>query len=292
MPLRPRRSVLYMPGANARALEKARSLPADALILDLEDAVAPDAKAQARQHIVTAIRAGGYGQRELIVRVNGLNTAWGADDVAAVANCGADALLFPKIETPEQVLAAVAAVDAAGATHLPLWIMAETPRGILNIDAIAGASPRLAGIVLGTSDLAKDLRARHTPDRLAFLTSLSLCLLAARAHGLDCLDGVHLALDDEAGFRAACVQGRDLGFDGKTLIHPKQIAVANEVFAPAPEHIDHARRLLAAWETARAAGQGIAVVDGRLVESLHIEEAERVLALAAAIQTLDAASCE
>ncbi len=285
---RPRRSMLYMPGSNARALEKARSLPADALILDLEDAVSPDAKVQARERIVATVSQGGYGYREVIVRVNGLNTPWGRDDVAAIATCGADAVLFPKVEAPEQVLEAVAALDAAGApAELPVWIMAETPRCMLRIDAICAASPRLAGIVMGTSDLAKELRARHTPGRLPFLTSLGLCVLAARAYGLDILDGVHLDLDDEAGLRAACEQGRDLGFDGKTLIHPKQIDPANEVFAPSQQEMETAEVLIAAWEEARVAGKGVVVVNGKLVENLHVEEAQRVLAVAEAIRAME-----
>ncbi|MCP5425938.1 MAG: CoA ester lyase [Gammaproteobacteria bacterium] len=287
MQLRPRRSVLYMPGANARALEKARTLPADGLILDMEDAVSPDAKATAREQIVAAVTQGGYGSREIIIRVNGLETAWGHDDVAAVANIGAGAILFPKVETPDQIHAAVAALDKAGApANLPIMIMAETPRGILNINAIAGASPRLVCIVMGTSDLAKELRVRHTPERTGFLTSLSLCVLAARAHNLDILDGVYLDLKNEAGFRAACEQGRDMGFDGKTLIHPNQVAVTNEVYAPAEKDIENAREMISAWEQARAEGKGVAVVNGKLVENLHVDEARRTLAVAEAIRAM------
>lgn len=287
MQLRPRRSVLYMPGANARALDKARTLPADALILDLEDAVSPDAKEGARRQVVEAVAQGGYGRREVIVRVNGLNTPWGKDDVAAVASSGADAILFPKMESPEQVQAAVEALDTAGGLpDLPVWIMAETPRGMLHIDAIAGASPRLAAIVMGTSDLAKELRVRHTLDRTGLITALSLGVMAARAHGLDILDGVYLDLSDDQGFRAACEQGRDMGFDGKTLIHPKQVGLANEVFAPAAKDVENARRLIEAWEQAKAGGKGVAVVDGKLVENLHVEEARRTLAVAEAIQAL------
>jgi citrate lyase subunit beta/citryl-CoA lyase len=287
MQLRPRRSVLYMPGANARALEKARTLAADGLILDMEDAVSPDAKATAREQIVAAVTQGGYGPREIIIRVNGLETAWGHDDVAAVARVGAGAILFPKVESPEQIHAAVAALDKAGApADLPIMIMAETPRGILNINAIAGASPRLVCIVMGTSDLAKELRVRHTPERTGFITSLSLCVLAARAHNLDILDGVYLDLKNDAGFRAACEQGRDMGFDGKTLIHPNQLAVANEVFAPAEKDIENAREMISAWEQARAEGKGVAVVNGKLVENLHVEEARRTLAVAEAIKAM------
>lgn len=287
MQLRPRRSILYMPGANARALDKARTLAADGLILDMEDAVSPDAKELARQQIVEAVTQGGYGPREIIIRVNGLSTPWGKDDVKAVAKVRAGAILFPKIESAAEVQAAVQALDEAGAPpELPIWIMAETPRGILNIQAIASASPRLTGIVMGTSDLAKELRVRHTPDRIGFITSLSLCVLAARAYGLDIMDGVYLDLKNEAGFRTACEQGRDMGFDGKTLIHPNQLAVANEVFAPAPQDVENAGAIIEAWEQARREGKGVAVVNGKLVENLHVEEARRTLAVAEAIKAM------
>lgn len=285
-PIRPRRSVLYMPGANARALDKARTLDADALILDLEDAVAPDAKAQAREQVAAALREGGYGRRECIVRVNALDTPWGLDDVRAVAQAGADAVLLPKVESPAQLAALAQALDAAGApADLPLWAMAETPLGFLRLDAIAGGHARLAAIVVGTSDLVKDLHARHTPSRDETLLARSLAVMAARAHGLAVLDGVHLDLNDDAGLQDACRQGRDQGFDGKTLIHPRQIAAANAAFAPTPEELDTARKRLDAWKAAQAEGKGVAVVDGALVENLHASEAERVLALAAAIQT-------
>lgn len=284
-PIRPRRSVLYMPGANARALDKARTLDADALILDLEDAVAPDAKAQARAQVAAALREGGYGRRECIVRVNALDTPWGLDDVRAIAQAGADAVLLPKVESPAQLAALAQALDAAGApADLPLWAMAETPLGFLRLDAIAGGHARLAAIVVGTSDLVKDLHARHTPSRDETLLARSLAVMAARAHGLAVLDGVHLDLNDDAGLQDACRQGRDQGFDGKTLIHPRQIAAANAAFAPTPEELDAARKRLDAWKAAQAEGKGVAVVDGALVENLHASEAERVLALAAAIQ--------
>lgn len=284
-PIRPRRSVLYIPGANARALDKARALDADALILDLEDAVAPDAKAQARAQVAAALREGGYGRRECIVRVNALDTPWGLDDVRAIAQAGADAVLLPKVESPPQLAALAQALDAAGApADLPLWAMAETPLGFLRLDAIAGGHARLAAIVVGTSDLVKDLHARHTPSRDETLLARSLAVMAARAHGLAVLDGVHLDLNDDAGLQDACRQGRDQGFDGKTLIHPRQIAAANAAFAPTPEELDAARKRLDAWKAAQAEGKGVAVVDGALVENLHASEAERVLALAAAIQ--------
>jgi len=273
-----------MPGANARALEKARSMPADCLILDLEDAVAPDGKAVARERIASAVTEGGYGPRELIVRVNGLNTPWGADDVAAMAQLPIDAVLFPKVDAPDDVVEAVGALDAGGApADLPVWIMAETARCILRIDAIAGAHDRLAAVVMGTADLAKETRVRDTADRIGFITALSLCVMAARANGLDVLDGVHFDLNDEGGLRAACTQGRDMGFDGKTLIHPKQIAAANDVFGPSEGEVENARQIVTAWGQARAEGLGVVVVNGRLVEQLHVDEAKRILALAKAI---------
>ena len=286
--VRPRRSVLYMPGSNARALDKARSLPADGLILDLEDAVAPEAKDQARAQVIAAVVAGGYGGRELVVRVNAADTAWGQADLVAAARAPAHAVLLPKVEHPDQVRAAEAALVAGGAPPgLALWCMIETPLGVLRAEAIAGASKRLACLVMGTSDLAKDLHAAHTPDRLPMLASLGLCLLAARAHGLAILDGVHLDLNDDAGFAASCRQGRELGFDGKTLIHPKTIAAANAAFAPGPDEIAQARRIIAAHQEAALQGKGVVVVDGRLVESLHVENANRVVALAQAIAALD-----
>lgn len=282
--IRPRRSVLYMPGANARALDKARSLDADALILDLEDAVAPDAKAQAREQVAAALTAGGYGRRECIVRINALDTPWGLDDVAAIARAGADAVLLPKVQSSAQLHALADALDAAGAPpDLPLWAMAETPLGFLRLDAIAAGHPRLAAIVVGTSDLVKDLHARHTPGREETLLARSMAVMAARAHGLAVLDGVHLDLHDDAGYAATCRQARDQGFDGKTLIHPKQIAAANAAFAPTDDEVALARKRLDAWRAAQAEGLGVAVVDGALVENLHAQEAERVLALAAAI---------
>lgn len=287
MPIRPRRSVLYMPGSNLRALGKARSLPVDGVILDLEDSVAPEAKDLARRQVAETTRAGGFGNREVIVRVNALETRWGADDVAALAQCGADAMLFPKIQSPADVQAAVAILDRNGAPKdLPIWIMAETPRCMLNIDAIAGASPRVQCIVAGTSDLTRELRARHTPNRDGVFGALSLIVLAARAYGLDVLDGVYLDLEDDAGFAYACEQGRNMGFDGKTLIHPKQVATANRCFAPNAKELDSARAVVEAWAEARKAGKGICVVNNRLIEKLHVEESERLLELKAAIDAL------
>ncbi len=281
---RPRRSVLYVPGANARALAKARELPADGLILDLEDAVAPSAKEEARWAVLEALRAGGFGRREMVLRVNGSGTPWGEGDLAAAARSGADAVLLPKVEGAGDVRRAERALrEAGGPPGQALWCMIETPRGVLRAEEIAAASPRLACLVAGTSDLVKDLRARHTPGRLEVLWSLSLVVLAARAHGLSALDGVHLDLDDPAGFEAACRQGRDLGFDGKTLVHPRTIEAANRAFAPSPEEVAMASRVVAAHAEAEAAGKGVVAVDGRLVEALHVEEACRVLALAEAI---------
>lgn len=286
---RPRRSLLYMPGANTRALEKGRSLPADGLILDLEDAVAPDAKPAARDNILAALRQGGYGRRELVVRVNGLETDWGRDDLRAMAGSGADAVLLPKVESAAMVREAEAVLVEAGAPEtLGIMCMMETPLGMLKAEEVAGASPRLTGLVMGTSDLVKDLNAEHTPDRLPVLTSLSLCILAARAHGLAIVDGVHLDLNDAEGFAAQCRQGRALGFDGKTLIHPKTVAAANEIFGPSAAEIEQAHRVIAAHAAALAEGKGIAVLDGRLVENLHVEAARRSVALAEAIAALEA----
>ena len=274
-----------MPGSNTRAMAKAGALPADAVIFDLEDAVAPDAKERARGSVCAAARTGGYGLREVVVRVNGLATPWGRADLAAVATSGADAVLLPKVESPgavREALAVLVAHEAPGG--LALWCMLETPRGILDAAAIATASPRVAALVMGTSDLTKDLHARHTRDRLPLLTSLELCVLAARAAGVAALDGVHLDLEDDAGFEAACRLAADLGFDGKTLIPPRTIAKANEIFAPAPADVDWARRVIAAHAAATAEGRGVVLLDGRLIEGLHVEDARRLILLADAIE--------
>jgi citrate lyase subunit beta/citryl-CoA lyase len=282
--VRPRRSVLYVPGSNARALEKARALAVDGLIVDLEDAVAPSAKDDARRAAVAAIQAGGFGHREVALRVNGPDTPWAAEDLAEAARSGADAVVLPKVESPEEVRAAEQALEAAGAAPgLSLWCMIETPRGVLAAAEIAAATPRLAALVMGTSDLVKDLGARHTPGRLEVLHALGAVLLAARAHGLAALDGVHLDLADDAGFEAVCRQGRDLGFDGKTLIHPRTADAANRVFAPDAAEVAAARKIIAAHAEAEAAGRGVVVVDGRLVEALHVEAARRTVALAEAV---------
>jgi citrate lyase subunit beta/citryl-CoA lyase len=282
-----RRSVLYMPGANTRALEKARGLPADALILDLEDAVAPDAKPAARANVAAALAAGGYGARELVLRVNGLATPWGHDDLVAAARMTLDAVLLPKVESADAVRQAEGVLRTAAASPtLALWCMMETPLGMLKAAEIAAASPRVACLVMGTSDLTKDLHARHTRDRLPLLTSLGLCLLAARAYGLAVLDGVHLDLADDEAFAAQCRQGRELGFDGKTLIHPKTIAAANAAFAPAAEEVEWSRRVIAAHAEAEAQGKGVVLVDGRLIENLHVEDARRTVTLAEQIAAM------
>jgi citrate lyase beta subunit len=286
----PYRSVLYMPGSRARALEKARQLPADALILDLEDAVAPAEKPRARELVAEAVEAGGYGRRKLLVRVNGLDTEWGEADLARACAAGPDAILLPKVETPGDLGRAAELMQRHGASErCRSWAMMETPRAMLNAGVVAAAHPRLEGFVLGTNDLVKELGAAHTPDRLPLVASLGLCLLAARAEGLICVDGVFNAFQDAEGLRAACVQGRDMGFDGKTLIHPDQIAVANEVFAPSVEDLALAEEQVAAFEAAEARGEGVAVVNGRIVENLHVASARQLLARAAAIAALEAA---
>ncbi|MHC8507890.1 MAG: HpcH/HpaI aldolase/citrate lyase family protein [Rhodospirillales bacterium] len=289
--VRPRRSALYMPGSNARALEKGRTLPADGLILDLEDSVAPGAKDQARENIAAALEQGGYGGRELVLRVNAQDSPWGQDDLKAAAKMrGLGAVLLPKVESAEQIMDAAALLDKHGAPDCPpIWCMIETPKGVLRAEDIA-AAPRVECLVMGTSDLAKDMNARHTPERLAFLSSLSHCVLAARAAGAAVLDGVHLDLSDDEGFESACVQGRDLGMDGKTLIHPKTIETANRVFAPSAEDVEFARRIIAAHAEAEAAGQGVVVLDGRLIENLHVETAKRTAALAEACAAAETAA--
>lgn len=286
--IRPRRSVLYMPGSNARALEKAKTLPADALILDLEDAVAPDAKAAARDQVCAAVKAGGYGLREVVIRVNALNTPWAEDDLAAAVQAAPDAILVPKVSTPETLAAIGLRLRRLGAPEtMRVWAMIETPQAILQAQAIASAAhdvdTRLSCFVLGTNDLAKETRARLAPGRAAMLPWLMTAVAAARAYGIDVLDGVYNDLSDTEGFRAECEQGRDCGFDGKTLIHPDQIAVANEIFAPTAEEVENARAVIAAFERPENADRGVIIVGGRMVERLHADMARRVLALAEAI---------
>ncbi len=289
MSARPRRSILYMPGANWRALDKGRTLPADGLILDLEDAVAPDAKVAARENVLQALKQGGYGKREILLRVNALDTPWGHDDVRAAATSKAVAILIPLVESAEHVREVETLMVQAGAPDsMAIWCMMETPLGMLHAEDIARSSKRLAGWVMGTSDLAKDLRAAHTPLRLPLITSLGLCLLAARAYGLAIVDGVYLNLEDEEGFAASCVQGKELGFDGKSLIHPKTVAKANEVFAPSAEEVAWARKIIQAHGEATAQGKGVVVVDGKLIENLHVAAAKRQVELADAIAELSA----
>ena len=284
---RPFRSVLYIPGSNDRALDKARSLPVDAIIFDLEDAVAVDAKADARATLAEALGQGGYGQRFGIVRINALDSDWGSADLDVILPTGPQAVLLPKAESAAQVEAVAARLDAVpGCADTRIWTMMETPRGILNAAEIA-AAPRMGGFVMGTNDLAKELRTRFTPDRQPLVTSLQICLLAARATGIAIVDGVYNAFKDDDGLRRECEQGRDMGFDGKTLIHPAQVPIANEIFAPSQEDIDLARRQIAAFEAAEAEGKGVAVVDGKIVENLHIVTARQTLAKAEAIAALE-----
>jgi citrate lyase subunit beta/citryl-CoA lyase len=278
-----------MPGSNARALDKGRGLACDALIMDLEDAVAPDAKEQARAQINAALDEGGYGQREIIIRTNGLDTPWGYQDIVAAATSGADAILLPKVEGPTTIHQVERIMEAAGAPETQsIWCMMETPLGILNAQDIGSASPRVGCFVMGSSDLAKDLHAAHTRERVPLQSSLSHCLLVARAYGLAAIDGVHLNLDDDEGFAYSCEQGRDMGFDGKTLIHPKTIAKANEIFAPSVEAVAWSKKIIDAFEAAQAEGQGVVVVDGKLVENLHVAEAKRLVALSDMIGLLQA----
>jgi len=277
--MRIRRSVLYMPAANARAMQKARELPCDVVIFDLEDAVAPDTKSAARDLLAEALTAGGYGHRECVVRVNGLDTPWGRDDLAALAALPVDAVLLPKIERPEQV------TECAGiAPDVPVWVMIETPRGVLGMERILASNERVEVAVMGTSDLVTELRARHSDDRQGLLPALAHCVLVARACGRIVLDGVHLDFRNLESFERICRQGRDLGFDGKTLIHPSQIDIANAVFGPSDAEAAMAMRIVAAWQEAQRAGKGVAVVDGKLIENLHVAEAQRTLAFIAALQ--------
>jgi citrate lyase subunit beta/citryl-CoA lyase len=283
---RPRRSVLYMPASRASALEKAKGLPADALIFDLEDAVAPDAKADARRMAVQAALSGDYGRREIAIRANGLDTPWGKEDLQAIARSGAHAVVIPKVESAKMLEEVDQILGDAGAPEtLWLWAMIETPKGVLRVEEIAAHS-KLMVLVMGTSDLAVDLTANHTPERIPFLTSFGLVLLAARVHGRSVLDGVHLNLTDDKEFEAHCRQAVDMGFDGKTLIHPKQVAPANAWFGPDPKAVENAEKVVEAYETAIATGQGVATLDGKLIENLHAVQARRILAKAAAIEAL------
>lgn len=279
---RPLRSVLYIPGSKPRALDKARGLPADAIIFDLEDAVIPEEKITARATLAEALAQGSYGTRMKIVRINGLDTEWGADDAKAAAAMGADAILLPKVNSPAD-LDALAAITG----DAPLWAMMESPLGMLNAAQIA-AHPKLEGMVMGTNDLAKELQSRSRADRLPMMTGLGLCVLAGKAHGVALIDGVYNAFKDDEGHRVECDQGRDMGFDGKTVIHPAQLEVANAAFSPSDEEVDLARRQIAAFEECEATGQGVAVVDGKIVENLHVATSRETLAKMDAINAMNA----
>ncbi|MGH1420786.1 MAG: HpcH/HpaI aldolase/citrate lyase family protein [Hyphomonas sp.] len=289
---RPRRSCLYMPGANTRALDKARGLPADTLILDLEDAVAPDAKGEARDAIRAALAEGGYGHREVLVRMNGLDTAWGSDDLKMAVDSGADGVLAPKVETGADIKRLDDALSRAGAPpSMALWVMIEMPLAILNIKDIAEAADgtRLTTFVMGTNDLAKEYRAKATPDRLAFQTALQLSVAAARAYGLTAIDGVYNDIKNEDGLIFECEQGRVLGFDGKTLIHPSQLETTNRVFAPSPADVEQAKAVIEAFADPANAGKGVLKVNGKMTELLHLDEAKRTVEMDEAIRKFEAA---
>ena len=295
MTFRPRHSVLYMPGSNARAIEKARTLPVDGVVLDLEDAVAPEAKEQARQQVAQAVKAGGFGFREVFIRVNGIDTPWHADDLSAAAHAAPDGIVVPKVgkvETLERIGQRL--FDMKTDLKTRVWAMIETPEAIFNINALAAeahdSETRLAGFVMGTNDLAKETRARLMPGRAPMVSWLAICLLAAHAHGIDILDGVYNDLSDAKGFEAECAQARDMGFDGKTLIHPSQVEPCNAIFAPSEAELATAGKIVSAFKAAQAEGKGVVTVDGRMIENLHVEQAERALALASAIKELQAAA--
>jgi citrate lyase subunit beta/citryl-CoA lyase len=284
--LRPRRSVLYMPAANERALEKAQTIPADAIIFDLEDAVAPDAKPDARAKAVAAVQSGLYGNRELTIRCNGLDTEWGSDDVTAAAGAHPSAVVIPKVDSVGYVERVASLLDDAGATDVMIWPMIETPTAMFNVREIA-AHPRVAVLVMGTNDLAKELRSPLVPGRHPLVSHLATALLAAREAGKVILDGVYNDVKNAEGFDAECRQGMEMGFDGKTLIHPSQVEPANDMWAPSADDIDYAERVIAAFDEAVADGRGVVTVDGRMIENLHVDNARRVLATAAAIAALD-----
>lgn len=284
---RPRRSVLYMPGANARALEKAKTIPADSLILDTEDSVAPDQKAAAREQVAAAAASGEYGRREVTIRVNGLDTEWHADDLRSAAAAGPDAVVVPKVSSVEDVIAIERALEAAGAPdRTTIWAMLETPQAIVNAVAIAAASQRLSVLVMGTNDLAKELRAALVPGRQPLAFGLGQCLLAARLAGKAILDGVFNDITDSDGFLAECRQGAEMGFDGKTLIHPSQVEPTNETFRPSAADVEHAHRVIDAFEAAERDGRGVVTVDGRMIENLHVANARRAIAITDAIDAL------
>ena len=279
----PYRSALYIPGANERALEKAKTLPVDAILFDLEDAVAPSAKADARQTLLNALTTGDYGNRARIIRINGFDTEWGQDDLAAAVQAKPDGILLPKVSTAAQVADLLERLTALGAPNMPIWAMIDTPLAILNIADIASA-PGMAGFVMGTNDLAKDLSTKFRNDRAPLMASLSICVVAAKAHGLTIIDGVYNAFKDDGGLRIEAAQGRDYGFDGKSLIHPAQVAATNEIFSPSEDEVNLAERQIEAYEAAKAEGKGIAVVDGQIVENLHVATAQKILAIAKAVK--------
>lgn len=284
--LRPRRSALYMPAANERALEKAKNIPTDAIIFDLEDAVSPDSKDLARAQAVAAVNSGEYGKRELTIRCNALATPWGHDDIKAAAKSCVSAVVIPKINSVAEVDEVSAALDAAGAPkEMNIWAMIETPTAIMDCRAIA-AHPRVAVLVMGTNDLAKELRAAQVPGRHSLVPSLHMALLAAREADKPVLDGVYNDIKNADGFRAECVQGSEMGFDGKTLIHPDQVSIANDVWSPSEAEVEHARRVIAAFDEALAAGKGVVQLDGRMIENLHVANAQRAIAIADAIADL------
>ena len=287
---RPRRSCLYMPGANERALEKGKTLPADTVIMDLEDAVAPEAKETARDTIRAAVTAGGYGHREIVVRMNGLDTEWGQADLKMAVEAGAHALLAPKVIDGSDIDRLDDAMSRAGApAEMGLWVMIEMPKAILNIQDIAEAvgRTRMTTFVMGTNDLAKEYRARMTPDRLAFQTALGMSMAAARAYNIVAIDGVYNDIKNEQGLIDECEQGRDLGFDGKTLIHPSQLDTANRVFAPSPHDVEHAQAVIEAFADPQNAGKGVLKVNGKMTELLHLDEARRTVTMDEAIRAFE-----
>jgi citrate lyase subunit beta/citryl-CoA lyase len=285
---RPRRSMLYVPGCSPRYLNKARTLKVDSLILDLGDPILVEAKVESRRNVVDAVLSGGFGRREVVVRVNDFDSPWGPEDVAAVAKCGADAVLFPNIESTADVLEALAALDAAGGSHLPIMVMIESPLGVLRAEEIAGASDRIACIVMATSDLLNQLHGRRTPDRIALVHSLSRVLLAGRAFDRSVVDGISTDLKDMQSFEYACRLARDLGFDGKSLVHPFQLPYCNDAFTPKPHDLAQSLEVIEALDHAHREGRGTVVVNGRLVEGHHVQAAKRMLALADMIQKLEA----
>lgn len=281
--LRPRRSVLYLPASNTRALEKAKDLPADSLIFDLEDAVAPDAKASAREQAVAAVGSGAYGNRELTIRCNALDSPWGLDDVAAIAQAQPDAIVVPKVSDFDDLHTVAEALEAAGATDTDIWPMVETPSAMLKLDEIA-TFHRTSVIVMGTNDLVKELQAKRTPERTGLLPHLATAILHARAAGKVIIDGVFNDITDASGFLTEATQGFELGFDGKTLIHPKQIEPTNGMWTPSADEVEHAQRVIEAFTEAQDAGQGVVTVDGQMIENLHVEEARRCIAISEAVE--------